>query len=42
MREPVILVGAAPNGLFYQQTVTLKPGHTVVLQAGSYAKTFRS
>lgn len=42
LREPVILVGAAPNGLFYQQTVTLKPGQTIVLQAGSYAKTFRS
>lgn len=40
LREPVILVGAAPNGLFYQQTVTLKPGQSATLQAGLFKSRF--
>lgn len=35
LREPVIIVGAAPSGAFFQQTITLRPGQTVVLQAGT-------
>ncbi len=34
-RDPVILVGAAPHGTFFQRTVTLRPGQTIVLQAST-------
>lgn len=40
LREPLILVGAAPNGLFFQQTVTLKPGQSVTLQASTFGSKF--
>ncbi|MFB5189261.1 hypothetical protein [Alicyclobacillus fastidiosus] len=39
-REPEIIVGAAPNGLFFQRTVTLRPGQSVTLQAGTFSRQF--
>ena len=42
LRQPILIVGAAPSGVFFQKTITLNPGQTVVLRSGTLVEKFKA